>query len=527
VRRNKHGRNQLFRWSVAFWLTIIASLTLSGLFNIALVNILASIVMLLCIYTIPMRLEPQLRAEAFHPWSFYILNNIVQYGFSALLVLFSIVEDEYMENYALSVLLIGFAFLAFWLGWHIRLGKRLSETVPLLVFPKRGSGAKSRAVWPTVVALYSMGWIGRLARASAGFSHLPNEDVNWQSGSVLGIVSSFATLSFLLILYLLLSDKKKGVTKYILVVAIVTLEVVGGSIDGGRTAMVMPLLYFLMVYHFTVKHIRWRTIMAGYVLAFLILAPLLTWYRASYYKALETQAPGLDAVVSVLGTERDKNIHTDWFPTLEENIFEGRTAIFRSTQRVIGTVPEVNEYQLGDTFIRPMTTLIIPRALWPDKPIYTPGRDFAIRFWQLDTHKVLGTSMPLGMPAEAYFNFGWLGLFMFPLLGLMLRFTYERYLQYRELETFPIIRVFFLILSVGNSDNAFLYYFAEIVRGGATYLVFLALINWQLPRLTKPLRLQSDDTRQTAGPRPARRLGWAMSVGRGEDLVPAPAKQDA
>ena len=104
----------------------------------------------------------------------------------------------------------------------------------------------------------------------------------------------------------------------------------------------------------------------------------------------------------------------------------------------------------GDDTLSAAIWVLMPRILWDDKPIYDVGARFNER-----VSGSASSSSWMGYFAEAYYNWGWLGLILMVPLGLEL-FVFSRYAAYilksRRWLHLPAV---FLGLQVGLlSDNA-------------------------------------------------------------------------
>lgn len=80
----------------------------------------------------------------------------------------------------------------------------------------------------------------------------------------------------------------------------------------------------------------------------------------------------------------------------------------------VSYTPEIEPYGYGETIWSPMLMAIVPRALWPDKPLSVGGNEFVSRFTGLRFGAE--TSVGLHPLFEFYVNFGPLGAVM----GLLL-----------------------------------------------------------------------------------------------------------
>ncbi len=78
-------------------------------------------------------------------------------------------------------------------------------------------------------------------------------------------------------------------------------------------------------------------------------------------------------------------------------------------------IDQYDQGQPGNSFDG-LLTMLVPRFLWPDKPVYQPGADL----WLLMTGRY-GNQVGAGVFAEAYWNFGWAGVVLsMMLLGAIL-----------------------------------------------------------------------------------------------------------
>jgi hypothetical protein len=104
-----------------------------------------------------------------------------------------------------------------------------------------------------------------------------------------------------------------------------------------------------------------------------------------------------------------------------------RLSMINSVSVVVRDTGRWVPYAYGDTLFLPALAYIIPRAVWPEKPLFSMGRDFG------ETFRVVHildptTNIAATVPGELYWNFGIAGIvFGMALWGLVLRFCYRRY----------------------------------------------------------------------------------------------------
>lgn len=73
--------------------------------------------------------------------------------------------------------------------------------------------------------------------------------------------------------------------------------------------------------------------------------------------------------------------------------------------------------------------VLVPRIIWPDKPIINPGKQFDAAWRDVD----IFSSLAIGFPAEAYWNDGWAGVVAVSVyIGLMLGWFSRKWFLFRR-----------------------------------------------------------------------------------------------
>jgi O-antigen polysaccharide polymerase Wzy len=87
-----------------------------------------------------------------------------------------------------------------------------------------------------------------------------------------------------------------------------------------------------------------------------------------------------------------------------------RASLLTEVAHVLELTPSQVPFQEGQTYSYLGVTLI-PRFLWPDKPsVSEANRFYQLAYGLSDSRSVETTSIAVGSMAEAYINFGWLGV---------------------------------------------------------------------------------------------------------------------
>lgn len=83
---------------------------------------------------------------------------------------------------------------------------------------------------------------------------------------------------------------------------------------------------------------------------------------------------------------------------------------------------------IGPVLIEGLSTIFVPRFLWPDKPQYIPGAWFTWYLGQADTPESATTSTAMMLPTELYWMFGELGVVLGMITICVIYFSVSRML---------------------------------------------------------------------------------------------------
>jgi hypothetical protein len=147
--------------------------------------------------------------------------------------------------------------------------------------------------------------------------------------------------------------------------------------------------------------------------------------------------------------------------------------------RAMNYVPRVEPYANGETIVRSVGAILVPRFLWPDKP-EAGGRENLSRF--LGIKQRLSYSMNIGPYGEAYGNFGpYYGVLFILVYGLFLSLTLGWVLKSSiRLPTLPVWSplLFFSTLTVETDILSTLNSFVKSA-------IFVALLFWLSKKIFK------------------------------------------
>jgi oligosaccharide repeat unit polymerase len=269
------------------------------------------------------------------------------------------------------------------------------------------SSAKVRIIMISLLAVSTLGTVLFAASFGIDFSDFTGESIKrntqyiGESGDVVygtGFEVFLARLSgvgFIFSAGLIVSGRKSA-EYYVYSLLFLSLTILVGFISSSRTSIVYTVAS-LVIFSYYYKKISWKAIFAFALFSV--------------------------AIVSTLGVIRaDNSSNNSQYQTIADLILgtgNGFDAV--RTVAFIERVPERHNFLYGSSYVS-LITSPIPRSLWPDKPNVSLGPWVKSELYGLPTQN---NGWPPGMVAEAYFNFGYVGipLVMF-LFGALLRLIY-------------------------------------------------------------------------------------------------------
>ncbi len=329
------------------------------------------------------------------------------------------------QLFELSVIcLIGLAL--FFLGYTLADGRRGKLTflrsasiTPEQQFP-------SSLIW----FLFSVSILGKFLKFATGnyIAFLLAEGAELAYANVLENLHRVGWVAFAVICILAFQGKIYRRSDWVLLWAVVGVEVLYQVIQGSKTFLMLPLFILAICYYYAKNRIP---IIVGVIAIFFMtffVFPFVNAYREvlqAHYRQGIPSFSELDAVAVISETFR-----VAFLDSAETSAIGAEPSTIGATfqrfgaadelLRFIEVVPEQLPYKHGADFLGVLVSAI-PRAVWPEKPIFSPGADYGL--W-LDTITSV-TPFPLG---EMYWNGGYvgvvLGMFLWGvMLALAMRLT--------------------------------------------------------------------------------------------------------
>lgn len=226
--------------------------------------------------------------------------------------------------------------------------------------------------------------------------------------------------------------------------------------NGSRAGSLYLLILLALTWSLRTRRIPWRLAV--------VMGPILFLALGFLAIARSSGLSGMDATQAVASAEA-----SDVFSRVQEDI--------ELRQSLTGTVPVVadghrvtNGPLFGQSYLAAVFAFV-PRYIWEDKP-RGPGSLYA-QYFLGETRE--GTAVPVGAVAEAYWNFGSVGLIvLFFIYGLLLKKTHDMYLRN---PSDPFVLGFFVIFV-----TVFQVHTDDLVLFQQQMLLFFII--WLLCRLT-------------------------------------------
>lgn len=273
------------------------------------------------------------------------------------------------------------------------------------------------------------------------------------------IFTFFSQLLYVGLFYVLFSPRSTYKTFMLIIVLGTTI------LNSMMTGMYGELLFWGMLYvimffmEYRPSYIQKILIIIGGFTLILLLQSIKNEYREKTWVSEE----GREADFSYFATLIFDRLSTPSSMVQTERIFD---VVNRANQgfliaQTLQYVPKYEPFCHGETIYKAIAGAIVPRILWPDKPM-TGGKEMVRRFLGAPDVFYSFNLSPLG---EAYVNFGKLGgiIFMF-FYGLIFKgaFTYTLSLSDR----YPSIIAWLPLLFVGslNVETDFLTTFGSLVK---------------------------------------------------------------
>jgi hypothetical protein len=331
--------------------------------------------------------------------------------------------DDYLsEALWCSVLAYSALLLGFGSQWTAKLVIKLPKRE--LTWP-RSVPAFRIALFATLGFAVTVYFLRSGASVVGGGGHGDPASGNVVSGFLVIATSAIPTAWIASYIYFL--DDAKAVNKVkALPLVLMSLLYIAASIgaSGGKQAFFQPLMEGLIVFHYVRKRLRLWQLAIVSVPAIVLAFGLINFYR--FVIVGTGGSPKSFADVVNMGGEA-----IDAFGSRstggQASVFDqmmNRQAGIDALAVVIKYTPNPQPFALGGPWVKAVINAVVPRQLWKDKPIISPGYDFEQKYLGMPGNYDGHTSMQV--VADLYANSWLVGVAAaMLLLGIVLKAFYE------------------------------------------------------------------------------------------------------
>ena len=292
--------------------------------------------------------------------------------------------------------------------------------------------------------------------------------LGFAEGFVPSIANAMARSYSAGLMLLVIMALRKGRLLLLIAAVLVSIDLFVGVLLFSKSDVLVTILFVLLaLYHQRPSIVRLGAGAAVAIMVFALLAPMIGY--------------GRDRVTQIGGGRQTATLEDRW-NTLKSYLQgdaqtkpgedEIQIALSRLSYMNAGTMTVAwrDLGRPGSTFEHALAA-VVPRLLWPDKPdITATGRNLYI-----EATGFIGASISPGLPAEAYWNFGWWGIpvLMLP-LGIVLALLAHAATSIMANERWLFLPVVLMSIQVGTRVDG--QYVADVIGASVTIGVLYLLL---------------------------------------------------
>ncbi|MEA2495166.1 MAG: hypothetical protein QOJ29_3077 [Thermoleophilaceae bacterium] len=337
------------------------------------------------------------------------------------------IPAPYADHLVSAAIVLAIAFLSLVAG-HYAMPLRPRPGVRTSIF-----GAVDRTPRSLLIGLFVLGMLFNGAAAAAGGYAKTTIDVYNTGGNVLllktfGYCGYVAYVIALCQAFIMPPGPGRRSARILALGIMLPAQVAVAFAVGAKQEIVFAVLPLLVVRNYLVSPLRARTLLATALAFTFIVSPVIQASRegpGAVVSGNNEFASGLDSIANTLVTVPKRlEVLTQPVKLLDGyNVINRRTNGIESMALALRYTPYPNPYQRGKSFAAVPLSLI-PRFIWPDKPLYSVGKYFSVSYAGQSATQGRGYGLTVSptYPADLYVNFGLFGVIIGCLLmGMVLR----------------------------------------------------------------------------------------------------------
>ena len=351
-----------------------------------------TLILFLCVVGIPVWLHwHQGRLDPFESIHVIGFINLVYFGFGALWtvgdpqnIAFDLYTVPYIPRAALFCLLGQAAMAAAYFGpWYRQRSRVGYEEWP------HGLGF--------LVVASGLGIIGSVARGVWSYAHWADLKLNTLIASV-GQLAPIYYVAWGMGWIMVFSGRAtRAQRRFVQFIQLpVTVGIILISLTDKSLALTLAGIP-LVAYWYAKRKLPWRRLGGLLVILVFVIFPFINTFRN--IDARLPMSSRLELTFEIIGAWT-----TEEYLRNSVDAVKGRVALINCVAVVIRDVPRWVPYAQGDTIFLPALEYSTPRILWPDKPVFSMGREFG------ETFRMVGildekTNISTTVPGELFWNF--------------------------------------------------------------------------------------------------------------------------
>lgn len=380
---------------------------------------------------------------------------------------------------ALFFVILG--ILAFWGGYYSRPGLYLHR---LFVRPRRDVLRAHASIRPGIVlSLYLVGLTARLYMLRQGWWGYVMQHESYFSSLALAQVFIWVEFFCHYALVLALLDHfshPRDLPRRLLAYGFFFSEIVWGFFSGMKVQVFLPVLFYMMIYSYKRRRLPLRYLGAAAVGLVLLYPPNSVYRQLVIAGVLEIHGP-LDMIAAVPIVLREVLFQVGELNMYVEAGYEStvaRTTLTQNYALLLKYLDHTGAYWYGRYLWMLPALILVPRFLWPSKPLGNKGYWFAVNVWGQDPR--VHNSVAITFPGDLHLQFGLpsllLGMF---LVGVLCRWLYERYVRPRS--DYGLFFYLFLFLPLFRPEGDVPFKLAGLAR----IFILLSVLSWAVFRFPR------------------------------------------
>lgn len=293
-----------------------------------------------------------------------------------------------VHSVVLALLLVSFAWTIWLVGYMLPIGRRLGTVLaPLLAGP-----VPREATYGRVLLLFLIGLLGQMLKlVTNGFGYLADPTAQIAAPSIFGqaieILSSFGYMSVAAASYLAFCANNRR--RQTFAVALCLIQCAFGLLSGTKQPIVIAVLALVFGYAAARRRLPLRLMIPGLAIFILVVIPFNAAYRGTVRSDQGTLniSQSVAAAPAILST-------TFTGSASQANTLNASTALSLRLREIDSVAITVQRTPKEISYVSPASLLvapvlgIIPRAIWPSKPVLDAGYKFTQEYFGLppDVH---------------------------------------------------------------------------------------------------------------------------------------------